>query len=42
MRELSTEFSIEDLDEMIFQAKFENGDLDMLTYKEFVKMMMRS
>jgi len=42
MQELSSEFSIEDLDEMIFQAKFENADLDTLTYKEFIKMMMRS
>jgi len=42
MQELSNEFSVEDLDEMILQAKFENADLDTLTYKEFVKMMMRS
>jgi len=42
MQELSSEFSVEDLDEMIFQAKFENADLDTLTYKEFIKMMMRS
>jgi len=41
MQALSDEFSAEDLDEMIYEAKFENGDLDALTYKEFVKMMMR-
>lgn len=41
MRVLSDEFSAEDLEDMVLEAKFENGDLDVITYQEFVKMMMR-
>lgn len=41
MTQLSDEFTIEELDQMVFEAKFENEDLDIITYKEFVKLMMR-
>eukprot|EP00931_Biecheleriopsis_adriatica_P074139 TRINITY_DN48266_c0_g1_i1.p1 TRINITY_DN48266_c0_g1~~TRINITY_DN48266_c0_g1_i1.p1 ORF type:complete len:619 (+),score=149.78 TRINITY_DN48266_c0_g1_i1:85-1941(+) len=41
MRSLSNDFSESELEEMFAEAKFENGDAEQLTYKEFVKMMMR-
>merc|ERR1711924_143039 len=40
MQRLTSEFSAADLEAMIVQAKFEDSDLNSLTYKEFVKMMM--
>jgi len=41
MTRLSDEFTLEELDQMILEAKFENNNPDELTYREFVKMMMR-
>jgi len=41
MRMLSNDFSEEELEEMFQEAKFEDGDTEQMTYKEFVKMMMR-
>lgn len=41
MRQLSKDFSEAELEEMFVEAKFEDADQDQLTYKEFVKMMMR-
>lgn len=40
MQRLTSEFSAAELEAMIVQAKFEDSDLNSLTYKEFVKMMM--
>eukprot|EP00933_Yihiella_yeosuensis_P038139 TRINITY_DN3209_c0_g2_i1.p1 TRINITY_DN3209_c0_g2~~TRINITY_DN3209_c0_g2_i1.p1 ORF type:complete len:640 (-),score=145.07 TRINITY_DN3209_c0_g2_i1:153-2072(-) len=42
MRMLSKDFTEEELEEMFAEAKFEDGDSEQLTYKEFVKMMMRT
>lgn len=39
---LSQEFSKEELELMVIQAKFEDDDPQSITYKEFVKMMMRA
>eukprot|EP00440_Ansanella_granifera_P074817 gb/GFBE01081193.1/.p1 GENE.gb/GFBE01081193.1/~~gb/GFBE01081193.1/.p1 ORF type:complete len:196 (+),score=73.07 gb/GFBE01081193.1/:1-588(+) len=41
MNTLGAGFSEAELDEMFQEAKFEDGDTEQLTYKEFVKMMMR-
>lgn len=41
MRQISKDFTIDELEEMFVEAKFEDGDTEQLTYKEFVKMMMR-
>jgi len=41
MQLLSPDFTVIQLEDMIFQAKFEDGDLDGLTYKEFCKLLMR-
>lgn len=41
MRTLSKDFTEQELDEMFQEAKFEDPDMYSMTYKEFVKMMMR-
>jgi len=41
MQSLSKDFTAEELEMMFEEAKFEDGDTEQLTYKEFVKMMMR-
>jgi len=41
MQSLSTDLTVEDLEEMILECKFEEPDMEVITYKEFVKMMMR-
>lgn len=41
MRQLNKDFSVDELEEMFLDAKFEDGDSEQLTYKEFVKIMMR-
>ncbi|CAK0869321.1 unnamed protein product [Prorocentrum cordatum] len=41
MQSFSPDFTVMQLEDMIFQAKFEDGDLDSLTYKEFCKLLMR-
>merc|ERR1712232_1274885 len=38
MQKLSDEFTVQDLTEMVSQAKFEDDDHSSLTYREFVKM----
>merc|ERR1719373_953854 len=40
MQKLTSEFTVEELEAMIVQAKFEDSDLNSLSYREFVKMMM--
>jgi len=40
MQKLTSEFSKDELEAMIIQAKAEDDDSSHLTYKEFVKMMM--
>jgi len=42
MQKLSDEFTKEELEEMIVQSKFEDDDPTSITYREFVKMMMRA
>eukprot|EP00929_Paragymnodinium_shiwhaense_P027774 TRINITY_DN1621_c1_g1_i1.p1 TRINITY_DN1621_c1_g1~~TRINITY_DN1621_c1_g1_i1.p1 ORF type:complete len:650 (-),score=203.48 TRINITY_DN1621_c1_g1_i1:320-2269(-) len=41
MKRLTNEFTSAELEEMTVQAKFEDDDYGSITYKEFVKMMMR-
>merc|ERR1719356_1391289 len=41
MQSFSPDFTVMQLEDMIFQAKFEDGDLDCLTYKEFCRLLMR-
>merc|ERR1712187_44861 len=41
MQQLTNEFSSEELEEMVAQSKFEDDDYSSISYKEFVKMMMR-
>ncbi|CAE7462545.1 CML11 [Symbiodinium natans] len=41
MQSLAKDFTSEELEMMFEEAKFEDGDLEQMTYKEFVKMMMR-
>lgn len=41
MQSLSKDFTAEELEMVFEEAKFEDGDTEQLTYKEFVKMMMR-
>eukprot|EP00930_Biecheleria_cincta_P070323 TRINITY_DN57965_c0_g1_i1.p1 TRINITY_DN57965_c0_g1~~TRINITY_DN57965_c0_g1_i1.p1 ORF type:complete len:616 (-),score=151.25 TRINITY_DN57965_c0_g1_i1:24-1871(-) len=41
MRQLTQDFNVDELEEMFLEAKFEDADTEQLTYKEFVKMMMR-
>lgn len=41
MQMLSSDFTVAELDEMIIDSKFEDSDMSSLTFKEFVKMMMR-
>jgi calmodulin len=40
LRQLTSDFSDEEVDLMIINAKFEDELFDRLTYKEFVKLMM--
>eukprot|EP00439_Symbiodinium_sp_Y106_P067078 s626_g11.t1 len=41
MQSLAKDFTSEELEMMFEEAKFEDGDTEQMTYKEFVKMMMR-
>merc|ERR1712232_15158 len=41
MKRLTNEFTAAELEEMTVQVKFEDDDFSSITYKEFVKMMMR-
>merc|ERR1719161_3423906 len=41
MQKLTSEFSKEELEAMVVQAKCEDHDTSYITYREFVKMMMR-
>jgi len=41
MQSLAKDFSSEELEMMFEESKFEDGDTEQMTYKEFVKMMMR-
>lgn len=41
MQLLSSDFKKDELEDMFAEAKFEDEDIESLTYKEFVKMMMR-
>jgi len=42
MKKLNSDFKTRELEEMILDCKFEDGDLQSITYKEFVKMLMRA
>jgi calmodulin len=41
MQLLSQDFAAEQLNDMIFQAKFENSDLESITFLEFQRLIMR-